>query len=455
MMRASLDRAPLGKPETAPILRTHDEIRVDPTWSRHRPERALRTTQRSDPGGRVHGLRLAVRAGGADRAQRTRRQARAGGRDRDAHRSGAVRHPGLDRSHRLGDDPRRADAGQHLREPRRRSRRAGARPSELFPGRPDLGARLRRALDLRHPRRSHVRRRHPGDLARRPGPDHQRRPRFGRPHRSPARAVLGALRQLRGRRDPGLHRRGQRRADRRRRSRGRQLRQPAPVCQGERRDRQLRLCRQRQRLRHRRLPRAQRSRASHRQRQVHLASRRRKQVDLRPQQRRPAQGAGPARPDARRVRHRPARRRSGGDDVQYPKDRRPDPARPGLRAPPRRRQFVARAGLRRPSQHRAVPGDPGRPAGQPAASGRGDRARPRLPRRRPALDRADAARRRAADGRRRTHLRRAGGAATRLPELHRPDPRRRRRVAARREQRRLEFRPVPAGVVAGRPSAGP
>ena len=59
--------------------------------------------------------------------------------------------------------------------------------------------------------------------------------------------------------------------DRRRRCCGRQLRHPARRRQGERRDRQLRLCRQRQRLRHRRLPRAQRSRAPHRQRQAHLA----------------------------------------------------------------------------------------------------------------------------------------------------------------------------------------
>ena len=42
----------------------------------------------------------------------------------------------------------------------------------------------------------------------------ERRPRLGRPHRGAARAVLGAVRQLVGRRDAGLHRR--RRAARRR-----------------------------------------------------------------------------------------------------------------------------------------------------------------------------------------------------------------------------------------------
>ena len=181
---------------------------------------------------------------------------------------------GVDRPHRRRDDPRRPPAGQHLREPRRRPRAARARPPELRAGRADLGARLRRPLDLRHPRRSPLRRRHPGDPARRPGPDHQRRPRLGRQHRGPARAVLGALRQLLGRRHPGVHRRGQRPADRRRRRLRRQLRRAALRPEGERRHRRLRLRRQRQHLPHRRLPRAQRGRAQHRQRQAHLARRR-------------------------------------------------------------------------------------------------------------------------------------------------------------------------------------
>ena len=55
---------------------------------------------------------------------------------------------------------------------------ARARSPELRAGRADLGARLRRPLDLRHPRRAPVRRRHPRDHARRPGPDLQRRPRL-------------------------------------------------------------------------------------------------------------------------------------------------------------------------------------------------------------------------------------------------------------------------------------
>ena len=42
------------------------------------------------------------------------------------------------------------------------------------------------------------------------------------------------------------------------------------------------------------------------------------------------------------------------------KTRRPDAARPRLRAPDRRRPLAARARLQRPPQHRAVPGDPGR-----------------------------------------------------------------------------------------------
>ena len=58
-------------------------------------------------------------------------------------------------------DPRRPAAGQHLREPGRRAGPARARPPELRAGRADLGARLRRALDLRHPRRAPLRRRHP------------------------------------------------------------------------------------------------------------------------------------------------------------------------------------------------------------------------------------------------------------------------------------------------------
>ena len=41
----------------------------------------------------------------------------------------------------------------------------------------------------------------------------------------------------------------------------------------------------------------------------------------------PAQGPGPARPDAGRVRCRSAQRRSGGDPVRHPQDGRPDPGR--------------------------------------------------------------------------------------------------------------------------------
>ena len=210
------------------------------------------------------------------------------------------------------DDPRRPPAGQHLREPGRRARPARARPPELRAGRADLGARLRRALDLRHPRRAPLRRRHPGDAARRPGPDHQRRPRLGRPHRGAARAVLGALRQLLGRRDPGVHRRGQRPADASAPaspagSYG-ALRFGAKASGG---DRRLRLRRQRQHLPHRRLPRAQRGRAQHRQRQARPGSDDANQRDAGRQQRRLAEGAGSARPDARPVRRRSARRRSG------------------------------------------------------------------------------------------------------------------------------------------------
>ena len=178
-------------------------------------ERARRVAgNRRSAGRRLAGLRQ-----GAGRTGRSTGAACAGRGDGDPHRGVAVRPAGVDRPHRRRRDPRRPPAGQHLREPRRRRRPARARPPELCAGRADLGARLRRPLDLRHPRRAPLRRRHPGDAARRPGPDHQRRPRLGRQHRGPARPVLGALRQLLGRRHPGVHRRGQRPADRRRQRR--------------------------------------------------------------------------------------------------------------------------------------------------------------------------------------------------------------------------------------------
>ena len=104
-------------------------------------------------------------------------------------------------------------------------------------------------------------------------------------------------------------------------------------------------------------------------------------------------------------------------------------------------------GHRNTEQFQAIPVAP---AGQPAPSGRRDRARPRLQRHRPALERQDAPRRRAVHARRRHRLRHARRAPARLPELHRPDARRRGRAAPRREQRRLELRPVRAGVVAAR-----
>ncbi len=60
---------------------------------------------------------------------------------------------------------------------------------------------------LRRARRAAVCRRHPGHLARRPGPDLQHRHRLRGPRRGAARPVLGALRQLVGRRGADLHRR--------------------------------------------------------------------------------------------------------------------------------------------------------------------------------------------------------------------------------------------------------
>ncbi len=84
-------------------------------------------------------------------------------------------------------------------------------------------------------------------------------------------------------------------------------------------------------------------------------------ADARRQPPRPAEGAGPARPDARAVRGRPARRRPVGRD-------RSTPARPSTRRSSARSTSAAldaanalrAAGLRRPARHRAVPGDPGR-----------------------------------------------------------------------------------------------
>ena len=158
-------------------------------------------------------MALPAAAPRAGRRRRACRPARAGGRHRHPHRGAGVRRAGIDRPRRQRDDPRRQAADQPLGEPGRRARPAGTRPAELRPGRAALDPRLRRALDLRHPRRAPVCRRHPGDPARRPGPDHQRRARLDRSHRGAARPVLGALRQLVGRRDPGVQRGGARPAD--------------------------------------------------------------------------------------------------------------------------------------------------------------------------------------------------------------------------------------------------
>ena len=398
MMRASLPAFPWGNPRPwaeRELRQRHVGASASALSCRHDripmpadvvgPRSSGASARRRGVGRRSADPRL-----GPGCSHRRRRAACAGRGDGDAHRAVALRRPGVDRSHRRRRDPRRPAAGQHLRESRRGRRAARPRPPELRPGRADLGARLRCALDLRHPRRPPLRRRHPRDLARRTGPDHQRRPRLGRADRGPARPLLGALRQLGGGRDPGVHRRGQRRADLRRERRCRQLRCAALRRQGERWRRRLRLRRQRQHLSHRRLSRAQRRRAQHRQRQDHLA-RRRQSLDAGRQQRRLAEGAGSARPDTGAVRCRSAQRRSRGDDLRYPQDGRPDAVRRRLRASRRRRQLAARALLQRPPQHRAVPGDPGRRAGESAPPRRRDRARPRLPRHRLALDREDAA----------------------------------------------------------------
>ena len=260
-------------------------------------------------------------------------------------------------------------------------------------------------------------------------------------HRGAARPVLGALRQLVGWRDPGLHRGGRGRADAHHERVRRQRRHAALRRQGERRDRRVRLRRERQRLPHRRLSRPQRRRPQHRQRQAHLA-RRRQPLDAGRQQRRPAEGAGSARPDAARS-SRPTRAAS---------IRRPPPSTPArpssqtqLGVVYERRvdavELAARAGLRRPTQHRAVPGDPGGAAGEPASPGRRDRPRPRLPRHRPALDGAHAPRRRAAHAAsaaspttRSTSI----GSATRTSSA--PTLGVRGRAAPRREQRRRQRR---------------
>ena len=71
-----------------------------------------------------------------------------------------------------------------------------------------VGARLRRAIELRRARRAPVFGRHSGNDAGRAGPVLAVRSGFRRPHGSAARTVLGALRQLLGRRDLDLHRGG-------------------------------------------------------------------------------------------------------------------------------------------------------------------------------------------------------------------------------------------------------
>ena len=274
-------------------------------------------------------------------------------------------------------DLHRAQPGIQLSESLQRiPGRRRARPPELRAGPADLDPRLRRALHLRRARRAPVRRRHPGDDARRAGPGLALRPGLGGAHRGAARAVLGAVRQCLRRRD----RRCSARRRRRDRNSARASSPAATACcarrrwlRGQWRSADASATRWMPRsCRHRRLSRPQRGRARHRPTPSCAGS---STIAHRLHAAWPTastcRAAGSAGPDARPARRATARSASSGAlqfDTRKTRATRPRPgcvSSTDLDAA----QHAARHRLRRQAPDRAVPVDPGRRQANPLSAG--------------------------------------------------------------------------------------
>ena len=303
-------------------------------------------------------VRNAALCASCSRAAR-RRSAATGGkrghRHRDPHRRAQPRHSGLDRPPLRRRHPLRPARGEPVRVARPRAGHRRAEPAELRAGPADLVARLRRTLDLRHPRPAADGRRHPGEHARRPGPGLAHRPRLGRPHRGAARPVRGHVRQRLGRRHQRLHARRLAGRRRRRAARGGLVRHPARLARGRRAARRHGLARERRAFRDRRLSRPQQGAARDGNAKLRFGIGSDNAVTPGRQRLRQPRHPGPARP------HQGAGRSGsdpGGlarDHLQHAQERAPEPGRRDARAPARGGDTLAANALRRQARGHPVP----------------------------------------------------------------------------------------------------
>ena len=146
-----------------------------------------------------------------DRRERTGREPFADRGYRHSVRRVELRRARLHRRREPGRDPGGAASGEHFRVLDDRPRRLGGEPPELCARPAALGARLRRAIELRCARRAAVLRRHPGHHAGRAGGILAIRFGLRRPHGGVAGSVLRAVRQFLRRGDLAVHRGGARR----------------------------------------------------------------------------------------------------------------------------------------------------------------------------------------------------------------------------------------------------
>ncbi len=233
------------------------------TDANHRP---LRRTPDSEGLARLS--RACRGAAAASRGSAGDTTGRSAGDHGDTDRRARVRPSGRDRQHRRGTDPAGTAADQPVRIALARPGPGRAEPVELRPGPAGLLARLRRARELRRARPPALSGWHPGDDAGRAGPDRELQPGFRAAHRSPARPVLDPLRQCLRRGDLDFHRGWARDADGAGAGRRRQLWHLECDRQIRRRGAGRQLLGRGQSLRHRRLPRPQRSAARSIQREA-------------------------------------------------------------------------------------------------------------------------------------------------------------------------------------------
>ena len=276
-------------------------------------------------------------------------------RHRDASRRAHLRRSRVGRFDRCVGDSQRPAPGEPVGVAGAGSRHLRGQPAELRTGPADQLARLRRARGLRRAWRAALPGRHSGDDARRPGPDGKLQPAVRTAHRSAARAVLGAVRQRFRRRDLGIHRGSAGRAagnDHRRRG------QQWPVdagCEARGNGARRGLCRCRQRVPHRWLPRALAGTPRSHERQARL---RRRAVDTRHADRQlavPARNPGSAGTHARAMERQPAWRRPFRPPVRHAQDDQPGPGRRRRRPQLQRRAAIARRCLRRQAADPPVP----------------------------------------------------------------------------------------------------